>query len=68
MNEQLFDSLELVPLSKFNKYYAYPTIGALRQFRFKNTNNFNNKVIKRIQGRLYINVSNLFEWMNAQIG
>lgn len=30
-----------IPLAKWNDYYDYPTVGALRSYRHNNTDNFN---------------------------
>ncbi len=56
---------DLIPISKWNDFYEFPTIGALRQYRFYNINNFNNYVIRKIGKRLYIKVSAFFEWIEA---
>lgn len=54
---------ELIPVSEFNNFYAYPTVGSLRQLIFYNTNNFVDKVIRRIGKRLYIKAPAFFEWV-----
>ena len=54
---------ELIPVSEFNNFYAYPTVGSLRQLIFYNTDNFVNKVIRRIGKRLYIKAPAFFEWV-----
>lgn len=56
---------DLIPISKWNDFYEFPTIGALRQYRYYNINNFNNYVIRKIGKRLYIKVSAFFEWIEA---
>ena len=56
---------DLIPISKWNDFYQFPTIGAIRQYRFYNINNFNNYVIRKIGKRLYIKVSAFFEWIEA---
>lgn len=53
----------LVPLSKFNDFVPYPSVGALRQHYFFNTDGFADKVIKRIAKRIYIDIPNFFEWV-----
>ena len=56
---------KLIPLSQWNKYYDFPTVGSLRQYIFHNTDNFKNEVIKRIgKGRLYIDVDAFFAWVD----
>ena len=54
---------ELIPLTKWNDYFDYPTIGTLRQLvYFEDTNGFS-KVIRRIGCRIYIKVSAFFDWV-----
>ncbi len=54
---------ELIPLTKWNDYYDYPTVGSLRQLvYFEDTNGFS-KVIRRIGSRIYLKVSAFFEWV-----
>ena len=59
---------DLIPLSKWNDYFDFPTTGALRQLVFYNTNNFANKVIRKIGKRIYIKVSAFFEWVENPSG
>lgn len=56
---------DLIPISKWNDFYAYPTTGAIRQLVFYNTNDFNSKVVRRIGKRMYIKVSAFNEWVEA---
>lgn len=57
---------KLIPLSKWNDYYDFPSVGSLRQYVFHNTNSFVDKVVKRIgKGRLYIDVDAFFKWVNS---
>lgn len=55
--------MDLVPLSRFQDYYDYPSVGALRQLHFFNTYGFADKVIRRIGRRLYVKISALLEWI-----
>lgn len=55
--------LELIPLSRWNDFYKYPSVLAIRQLVFYNTSNFNNKVIRKIGKRIYIKVSEFFKWV-----
>lgn len=54
--------IDLIPLSLWNKYFAYPTVSTLRHLVFTNKNNFN-KVTRRIANRIYIKVSDFNEWV-----
>lgn len=56
-------ALDLVPLSKFNDFFAYPLISNLRYFHFYNTYGFSDKVIRTVGKRLYIKISALQEWI-----
>ena len=59
------DAPDLIPVTEWNKYFAYPKLGALRQLIFyQNTNGFN-KVLRRLgnTNRIYIKTSAFFEWV-----
>lgn len=55
----------LIELSKWNKFHPYPTVGALRQYKFYNTDNFEEVLeFGGINGgRVLINEDKLFEWL-----
>jgi hypothetical protein len=56
----------LIPLSKWNQYYDYPSISALRSFVFfEDTNGFNS-VIRRVGRRVLICEKSFFEWVETQ--
>ena len=59
------ETLDLIPLSRWNDYYSYPTIGALRQLAFYNKEDFRNRVIRLIGKRMYIKVSAFKEWVES---
>lgn len=61
--KDLKQTLDLVPLSKFNDYYDYPTVGSLRQLQFYNTYGFADKVLRKIGKRIYVKISALTEWV-----
>lgn len=55
---------ELIPVSKWNDYFDYPTLGALRQLIFnQNTNGFSKVLRKMGKNRLYIKTSAFFDWV-----
>lgn len=54
---------DLIPVSKWNEKFSYPTVGSIRQLIFYNTDNFNEKVIRKIGKRLYIKVSEFWSWI-----
>ena len=39
---------DLIPVSKWNEYYEYPTVGAIRQLIFYNTDDFETKVVRKL--------------------
>lgn len=53
---------KLIPLSRWNNFHPYPTVGALRQLIFRNKNEIG-KVLVRMGGRLYIIESVFFQWV-----
>lgn len=54
---------EIVPVSKFNDYIPYPSCASIRQLIYFNVDNFNEKVLRRVGKRLYINIPAFFEWV-----
>ena len=54
---------ELIPVSKWNEYYDFPTVGALRQLIFYKDKNGFNRVIRIVGKRIYIKVSEFFKWV-----
>lgn len=54
----------LIPLAHWNKYHTYPTVGALRQYRYYNTDNFCEILeFGGINGgKILINEDKYFEW------
>ena len=59
-NEQ---KINLIPVTKWNDYHLYPTIGALRALIFNAHKNGFDKVIRRIGGRVLIKEDAFFEWV-----
>ena len=59
---------DLIPISKFNDYYDYPTKSAIRQLIFKDKNNQNGfrKVVVKIGNRQYINITAFNQWVKEQ--
>lgn len=56
----------LIPLSKWNDYYPYPTVGALRQYYFYKDSNGFAEVCENggmNGGRILIKEKSLFEWI-----
>ena len=53
----------LIPVTKWNDYYNYPTIGGLRALIFNADKNGFNKVIRRIGSRVLLNEQAFFDWV-----
>ena len=56
---------DYIPVAKWNHYRNYPSVGAIRQYMFKNTNDFNKLVIRKIAKKYYIKVSAFDEWVES---
>lgn len=63
MTEKQQNFSDLIPVSKWNEKFSYPTVGSIRQLIFYNTDNFNERVIRKIGNRLYIKVSEFWAWV-----
>ena len=55
----------LIPLSKWNDYHEWPTVAAIRQYRFFNRDNFN-RCVKKLGRRVLIDEADFFDWFNSQ--
>lgn len=60
--------MDLVPLSRFNDYYDFPSVGALRNLQFLNTYGFADKVIRKLGKRIYVKISALQQWIEETNG
>lgn len=63
--EQVEKKSRLIELSKWDKYHNYPSVGALRQYKFHNIDNFE-EVLEyggMNGGRILINEDKLFIWL-----
>ena len=56
----------LIPVSKWNQYHDFPTVAALRNLIFFADRNGINKCIRKIGGRLYIEETAFFEWVEER--
>jgi hypothetical protein len=55
----------LIPLTKWNQFHLWPTIGGLRHLvAFAQQKNFE-QVLVRANGRVLIDEEAFFEWVNA---
>lgn len=53
----------LILVTDWNKYFAYPTLGALRALIFNQEKNGFNKVVRRINSRVMIHVDAYYNWV-----
>lgn len=56
----------LIPLSKWNSYHDWPTLGALRSLRFMGHKNGFDKVCRKIGRRLVIDEKAFFDWTKGK--
>ena len=54
---------KLIPVTKWNEYYDFPTIGGLRALIFNAKKNGFDKVIRRIGGRVLVKEDAYFDWV-----
>jgi|GEM_PF-1356085 len=52
----------LIPVTKWNNYYDFPTVSALRQLIFNQHKNGFDKVVRRVGGRIVIKEDEFFRW------
>lgn len=63
-NPLSYELLDIVPVSKWNDYVPYPTVGAIRQWIFRNTKGFNDIVIRKVGNRNCIKISAFKQWID----
>lgn len=56
----------MIPVSKWNDFYAEPTVSALRGLIQRNVNGFKDSVVEKRGKRLLINEENYFAWQKSQ--
>ena len=59
---------QLILVTDWNKYFDYPKLGTLRRLIFDSSKNGFNKVIRRINSRILINVEAFFKWVDETNG
>jgi len=55
---------ELIPVSRFNEFAQYPSVGAIRQYIFNNTNGFKDRVVRYMGKRQFIKMSEFYRWVD----
>ena len=61
--EQQVQTNRLIPVTRWNDYYPFPTIGSLRALVFNASKNGFNKVIRKIGGRIVLDERQFFLWV-----
>ncbi len=54
----------LIPLTEWPKHHAWPPLGGLRHLAFHSKTNGFDQVIKRISGRVLIDETAFFRWVD----
>lgn len=62
---QTIKNMDMVLVSKWNDYFSYPQVASLRQMIFFNKDNIK-KCVTKMGGRVYIRISDFFEWLDEQ--
>lgn len=60
------ENKKLIAVSQWNRYHDFPTVGALRNLIFFSDKNGIDKCVRKIGGRLYIEESAFFEWVDER--
>lgn len=55
-----------IPLTKWEKHHPWPTVGQLRWFVFNAQTNGFEVCIRKVSGRILIDESAFFEWVDQQ--
>ena len=61
----MVENLNWIPLTQWNNYYTFPTIGAIRQYIFDDEKNFKEKVARKVAGKWYIGKNEMEEWIDS---
>lgn len=61
--EQPEKKSRLIPLSQWNDFHLYPTVGSLYQYNFNRENNGFDYCVIRSGKRILIDEDKLFEWL-----
>ncbi|MDD3237913.1 MAG: hypothetical protein PHV37_07445 [Candidatus Gastranaerophilales bacterium] len=59
---------ELIPVSKWNEYFPYPSVASIRQYIFYKRRNGFDKVLRWMGKRQYICVAAFNEWVENGTG
>lgn len=53
----------LIPVTKWNDFHMWPTLGAMRSLIFNRKTNGFDKVVKKVQKRVLIDEAAFFKWV-----
>jgi hypothetical protein len=62
--EQQID--RLIPVTKWNDYYDYPTLNSLRWLIYNEQSNGFHEVVRRVGSRVMLKENAFFEWVEKQ--
>ena len=65
-NNTIQQAPELIPVSKWNIYFPYPSVASLRMLIFRAKHNGFDTVVKKVGKRNYISVSDFNTWIERQ--
>lgn len=68
MNTATHSPPRLIPVTDWNKYHSYPSIGGLRHLIFYGKANGFERVVRRIGRRVLISEQDFFQWVDQQGG
>lgn len=64
MEQEKESNRKLIPLTKWPEYHPWPPIGGLRYLVFNAASNGFDKVIRKIGGRMLIDETAFFKWVD----
>jgi hypothetical protein len=56
----------MIPLTQWNKYHPWPSLGGLRNLVFHSSDNGFEQAVRRVGGRILIDEVEFFKWANIK--
>ena len=56
----------VIPVTKYNKHFSYPSLGTVRNIVARRNENGANTFLLMIHGRHYIDIQKFKKWMSEQ--
>lgn len=60
------DVPRMIPLSRWEEFHSYPSMGAMRNIIFHEKTNGADQWIRRIGRKIFVNEQEFFKWVNGQ--